>query len=518
MKLITQLINKNSLLGLATGALAGFINLSYADIMTSNPATDQPVTFSQLQGLWQSEGYNRFYSITDERVKRYQFSRGHCLLQQDQSLTEAEATSPELLSDNQRQRFATLPQLEEGEWHPSYYSQVSEAPGACAQGVTEPSLDPLVNFDAFWHSINEQYGFFAERNVDWQATHDAYRARAAKLTAVDSVGLFILLAELIELFEGDFHTSLAAENLGVEVSAHADSPVNRRIHQKFLQHYSFTQLREFFALQDDYDEFEEFQAAVFYGYMNAVVADYRANFNQRYLHGEIRTAANNQLQWGRLKQANAGYLAIYAMEDYVDNDEAGVQDHLQALNSALDSAMSDFADTDSLVLDLRFNEGGSELANLEIAKRFVDQQRLIWRKSAWTGQGFGPEYEHYIEPGESLYLRPIYLLISGETYSAGETFSLALDNFPQVILVGEPTAGGLSDAMEITLPNGWELNLSNEVYAAPDGEKNEAQGVAPDIYSRMFDHQYFEQGRDSALEKVLNLHRKAYGAWDENWY
>jgi C-terminal processing protease CtpA/Prc len=43
------------------------------------------------------------------------------------------------------------------------------------------------------------------------------------------------------------------------------------------------------------------------------------------------------------------------------------------------------------------------------------------------------------------------------------------------------TLGALSDAVSRTLPNGWQLNSSNEVYIDSEGQHWKGMGIPPDI-------------------------------------
>jgi C-terminal processing protease CtpA/Prc len=52
---------------------------------------------------------------------------------------------------------------------------------------------------------------------------------------------------------------------------------------------------------------------------------------------------------------------------------------------------------------------------------------------------------------------------------------------PNVVHLGEATDGSLSDELWKTLPNGWTLSLSNEIYLDSDGVLWEGRGIQPEI-------------------------------------
>jgi carboxyl-terminal processing protease len=53
-------------------------------------------------------------------------------------------------------------------------------------------------------------------------------------------------------------------------------------------------------------------------------------------------------------------------------------------------------------------------------------------------------------------------------------------------LVGGPTRGAFSDAIDKPLPNGWKLNLSAEDYRDPEGRSYETKGLPPQIARDVF--------------------------------
>ena len=52
---------------------------------------------------------------------------------------------------------------------------------------------------------------------------------------------------------------------------------------------------------------------------------------------------------------------------------------------------------------------------------------------------------------------------------------------PQVKILGQATQGAHSDVLNKTLPNGWKLGLSNEIYTLADGRVYEGRGIPPTL-------------------------------------
>lgn len=222
-----------------------------------------------------------------------------------------------------------------------------------------------------------------------------------------------------------------------------------------------------------------------------VAAAIDANFST--LHGDPLG-----LRWGRTAQV--GYLRI---PHFAFDSDAQI-------HALIDAALADIGEVDDLIIDLRVNSGGNDTQALAVASFFVDEPRAAFTKSARLGDGFTPEYDVVIPGCTGVNCRsdlPIALLVSESTVSAGEIFTLAMREIPTVTLVGQPTAGELSDIFARTLPNGWSIGLSNERYLTVDGELFEQVGIPVDIAfdGDLFDVSIRESGNDPFTRFVLDL-------------
>jgi carboxyl-terminal processing protease len=74
-----------------------------------------------------------------------------------------------------------------------------------------------------------------------------------------------------------------------------------------------------------------------------------------------------------------------------------------------------------------------------------------------------------------------------------------------VTRVGRPTLGIFSDDLAKHLPNGWVTSLSNEVYAAPDGNEYEGEGVPPQVHVPVFREHDFRGGLELAVARAVEL-------------
>ena len=101
---------------------------------------------------------------------------------------------------------------------------------------------------------------------------------------------------------------------------------------------------------------------------------------------------------------------------------------------------------------------------------------------------------------------PLVLLTSADSVSAAETFTMALlDRRPHVVRLGSNTQGVFSDVLVRKLPKGWTFGLPNEIYLTKDGKAFDGSGVPPDLEVPIFLEEDLASGRDSALDKALEL-------------
>src|SRR5690606_18758438 len=220
------------------------------------------------------------------------------------------------------------------------------------------------------------------------------------------------------------------------------------------------------------------------------------------LKGEGKSSSYDLLHWGWLNK-EVGYLDVHAMGTF--EAELGIEEADVIINDAMEEIMSELADAEAIVIDARFNQGGYDTIGYAVASWFSTKTKVVSQKKAVFDGGWTALQDITIKGRASAYQGPVYLLTSGNTVSAAETFSLAMRELPQVTLVGTRTYGSLSDAMGRLLPNGWLVSLSNEIYQSPAGEVFEAKGIPPAVEVKYDDKLSFEENIERTLERTLEL-------------
>lgn len=144
-----------------------------------------------------------------------------------------------------------------------------------------------------------------------------------------------------------------------------------------------------------------------------------------------------------------------------------------------DEAMDQLAGCRAMIIDLRENRGGGDALAL-LASYFLPERvllnRLVFRKEesmeAWAGPSTRAAFTKV----------PVYVLVSGTTFSAGEAFAYGLQQRGRAVLVGETTKGGANPNRFFPVGQGLELSLSVGRTVNPvSGTNWEGVGVRPDV-------------------------------------
>lgn len=172
-------------------------------------------------------------------------------------------------------------------------------------------------------------------------------------------------------------------------------------------------------------------------------------------------------------EGNVGHVVV---NEFVRDDEQ--------VRQAIGRYMSQVADADALLLDLRQNGGGDPATVAVVASYFFDETpvhiddmyrrdtgetRQSWTLARVAGKRFGAR-------------KPVYVLTSNRTFSGGEALTYDLQSLRRAVIVGETTGGGahpeqpypLADGFVVLVPWGRPIN--------PVTKTNwEGTGVVPDV-------------------------------------
>ena len=309
--------------------------------------------------------------------------------------------------------------------------------------------DEADTLTALDEAFTTHYPFFDQRDFDWP------RAMAEVRTAVSDGGSFdATFAELlVEL--GDGHTTFEGLDIDPDLDAFGLPGITT------------------------IDDLETAIGAEFDRVLASV--------------GDITADETGSVAWGRL-DADTGYLIMVAFEG-ISGTEGDPLADLAALRAALDQAVADLGDVDRLVVDMRFNGGGYEDLAAVAAGYFVDEPTPAYRKWAHA-QPDAFVQTVVIEPEAAFFDGRVAVVTSPVTASAAEAFTLAMTEVADATVVGNPSFGEFSDAIDWALPDGTEFTLSMENYTDLAGNNHEATGIPVDVLAP------FDQAIAAAVEHL----------------
>ena len=309
--------------------------------------------------------------------------------------------------------------------------------------------DPVGNFEALWTEFNEMYGLFEVRGVDWNQVYDQYRPQVDEHSS--DAELYDVLVGMLKILD-DGHTGLLP--VGTDLPTYFGGPASR------------------------IDTLQDFDWEI-------LQSNYLPDFQE-----------DGPMRYGFI-EPGIGYLNILHFGD----GERVFSRHTEA-------ALDFLSEANGLIIDIRGEFGGEDIAGKTIASYFTDEERLYMTTRIKNGPGpddFTEPEEWYLTPAsDQPFTKPIILLTHRYTISARETFALAMLTLPQVTTVGDTTSGAFSNSLNRELPNGWAYTMSIGDWRAADGTSYEGRGIPPEIVVQN-QRQDVLAGKDEALEKAIEL-------------
>lgn len=152
--------------------------------------------------------------------------------------------------------------------------------------------------------------------------------------------------------------------------------------------------------------------------------------------------ARNPDAESRLRAGNCGFEKAEHLRPNIGYLEFGFFGDPQICAPTASAAMNFLADSDALIFDLRDNTGGSGgMVEFIASYLFAARTHLgdnLRRADHLTTESWTLPYV----PGRKFVDKPVFVLISRRTFSAGEGLSYVLRDLKRARLVGETTVGG----------------------------------------------------------------------------
>ncbi len=201
-----------------------------------------------------------------------------------------------------------------------------------------------------------------------------------------------------------------------------------------------------------------------------------------------------------------GAIRRYIYEDWVDRSRA-LTDSLSggAIGYVRMSAMgphdierfekdlwAEAGDKEGLILDIRYNNGGS----------IHDQVITILQRRAYARMT-SRERRDSFNPVER-WDKPVVCLINERSYSDGEIFPHAFKTLGLGTLLGVPTYGAVIGTQNVSLIDGTVFRIPGAGWFSLDGRDLENHGVTPDIFVPSVPEE-LPKGNDAQLERAVEV-------------
>ena len=173
---------------------------------------------------------------------------------------------------------------------------------------------------------------------------------------------------------------------------------------------------------------------------------------------------------------------------------------LEVARNGIGDLMSQVADADALIIDLRNNHGGwpetvalvasyvfdaKPVHLVDVYEREANKTTPSWTSAKLHGARFGGK-------------KPVYVLTSKTTFSGGEELAYDLQTTKRAKIVGETTGGGAHPTKMVSLDDWFQIAVPFAASISPITHGNwEGTGVTPDIPTSA------DAALDEALKRAL---------------
>ncbi len=473
-------------------------------------------SFSQsnknIDGYWLQEGYGAYLEVSDSVYKMYDITKMSCQTSSSMSLNNWTGSLNTLLDLYNIEKLTSESLILKYGITSYKFNRLKEPLKHCETPISF-SEDPELNFDIFWYTFKENYAYSSLRGVNWDDIYKNYSPRVSKNTSREE--LYSYFREILDSIN-DGHISL-------------------RVPNELRNSYDKKSIKKTVLKENKQEEFE-------YNYPTAREKSMK-NILDLYPNVAFKSYHKDLIIWGKLNE-RVGYIQMNSIngfspdvsisdslkasvywekhwekifKDIEDGKTLGayLRGELKGANAVMDTIMTEFYNLSSIIIDLRFNPGGTDQVALDILSHFTNKKIKIFTKKIWTGASSTFESEVFIKPSLKSYEGKVILLTGPQTGSSAETLIMGSFELPNMIRVGSNTMGIFSDVLQKKLPNGWRFGLSNEIYETEDGENYEYQGIPPNFlipYPREWRPFYKAiielKDFDPAIEKAISLTSK----------
>ncbi|MFA4836798.1 MAG: S41 family peptidase [Dehalococcoidia bacterium] len=190
------------------------------------------------------------------------------------------------------------------------------------------------------------------------------------------------------------------------------------------------------------------------------------------------------VEW-KMLPGNIAHIKITSFSDLTDSEFASALKDIGSQNAA------------GIVLDLRDNPGGIVNTAVDVVDQFIQKGIVLYaldnrgKRTDWSAKDGGLAKDI-----------PLAVLVNGNSASASEVVSGALQDYNRGPIIGVKTFGKGSVNHIRPLSNGGALYITYALWYTPNGRQIEGKGIIPDIIVEMTPEDT-QNNRDPQLERAI---------------
>lgn len=203
-----------------------------------------------------------------------------------------------------------------------------------------------------------------------------------------------------------------------------------------------------------------------------------------------REEIRNETVESKVIDGDVGYISISSFDEITADD---FKKELKSLESK---------NIKGLVIDLRYNPGGILTVSTDIADELMGKGTIVYTEDK-------NKERKYIKSDKNKLGLPLAIVVNGDSASASEVLSGAIQDTKDGIIVGTKTFGkGIVQTIK-PLPDGGGLKLTISEYFTPSGRTIHKKGVVPDVIVELPEDieeigpEYLEE--DTQLKKAIEI-------------
>ena len=445
-------------------------------VLESTFLVEKNHTNPSIRGVWQSIGNGYLLEVREDSLLLYSYTNSFCYKEKNDYLEGLLNTQSQF-----ERRGDTI-----GVYLTNYgaatkklqtkkdFLRIEKLPDSCISFTEMTQLSANDHFKLYRETLQENYAFAQERQLDWTTIFEAYQDRnvAEDQMLFESMGAIATLTK-------DQHTKVIAQDGNTR--QYRITPSALIVQKAFENQTSIPSLNDYFNL--------------FFSKSKQHIAD-------SLLHQHGQSILNGNIEWGKIND-HVGYIHIFSFAGFLNRNYSRKM-QIDSIKSHMNVIMDSLQHAEAIIVDVSFNFGGYDGSALTIASYFTEKPIDAFTSQVYHDGDFYEEDKVIIYPAATPFTKPVYLVMTDISRSAAEGFAMMMDALPNVTLVGTNTLGTLSGMLGKSVKQ-YYTTYSNQRLVNAKGEYFEVTGVEPDIELMVFPEENVLGGHLQAVKKVIHL-------------